>query len=95
MFMGYQRILFRLNCFSNLYTCDSRDGKFSYYAILINQKEFERIGKSEKDIWFRNFHNAFFKIDTVEKHPYEGYMISLGVEKDHSYCSHMITLRSL
>jgi intein/homing endonuclease len=94
MFLGYQRILLRLNSFSNTYKCDSRNKEFFYYVMSLNRTELERVGKKEKDLWFRNFHHAFFRVDEVSVEEFYGNVYGLCVEEDESFCNHLITVNS-
>jgi hypothetical protein len=93
LFMGFQRILLKLNCFSNLYKCNSRSKDFTYLALTMNQAELERLGKMNPDAWFRNNNKIFLKVDEILIEPYIGTICSIEVEDDNSYCNHLITIR--
>jgi hypothetical protein len=87
---GFQRILYRLNSFSNVYKCESKNGFFDYYALVMNSKEMGRVGISGKDIWFRNFHHAFLRLDDISISQYSGKLHSLSLESGTSFCNHVI-----
>jgi hypothetical protein len=92
LFLGYQRMLIRLNSFSNVYSCRSRQDEFEYFVLSLNKKELSRVGKSSSDVWFRNFHNAFFRIDERKIQPYTGKVFNISVSEDSSFSTHLVCL---
>jgi hypothetical protein len=92
MLLGYQRILLRLNSFSNIYKCVGKNKDFEYLAMTLTSTELQRIGKKDNSLWFRNFHNAFLKIESIELLNYSGTIYHLLVEEDNSFCSTLFTL---
>lgn len=89
MFMGFQRILFSLNCFSNIHNCLSRDEQFSYYALIINKLEMERIGH-EEDSWFKKDNTVFLKIIDVINSDNPTKIYEITVDGSDSACSGVI-----
>lgn len=67
LFLTIQRLLMKLNCFSNIYLCNSRDGEFHYYAITVGRKEYDRIFKGLSGCWFKDNSHAYIRIDKVER----------------------------
>lgn len=94
VFFGYQRILLKLNCFSNIYKCISKDTSFSYYVLSINQKELDRIGIDKTSVWFKDNNHVFLKIDKITIGEFTGTVYNLEVSNDNSYCNHLITLHN-
>lgn len=93
LLLGYQRILIRLNGFSNVYKCLSRNKDFDYFVISLNKSELFRVGKSSSNVWFRNYHNAFLRVDEISTELYNGEVYMLEVEEDNSYNNHLITVK--
>ncbi len=67
LFLCVQRLLMKLNCFSNIYLCHSKDGEFNYYAITVGRKEYDRISKDLSGCWFKDSTHAYIRIDNVER----------------------------
>jgi hypothetical protein len=96
LFMGFQRLLLRRGIFSNVYKCDSRDGKFSYYALVINEIEMNKVGKSVPDdmMWYANDGLAYLMVDSIERREYFGVVYALDVDGGGTCCSHLFTVKS-
>ncbi len=73
LFRGYQRLLMRYNAFSNVYDCVSKNGKFNYYAIVLNEVEKKEVemglegGQYTQDRWFKEGDYVYLKVVEVTK----------------------------
>lgn len=96
LFMGIQRILLKLNCFTNIYKQEKIDitsnMPFVYYVINTNMREINNIGA--EDSWFKKDGYSYHKIVDIEDEEYDGYTYNLDVEDDKSFCNHIITIHN-
>lgn len=92
VFMGYQRILFRLGGFANLYHCVSRNSKFYYYALILNKTEFDNIINNRIGTWYRDGEVAYLKINDIQKFTYEGEAVSIEIPEESSCCGHLVSM---
>jgi len=93
MFMGYQRILMRLNSFPNIYTCVSKSKDFIYYALTLTKSEISRLGSSGV-AWFKDSEFAFLKIEEIVVKDFKGLVYNIEVDEDNSYCNHLFTVHN-
>lgn len=90
LLLGYQRVLFRLKKFSNIYECDSKDKRFKYFALNMNRVEMNRT--LEDSCWFIDDDYVFIKVDSVN--------INVGEEiktynfGNTSYCNGLLVIKS-
>jgi hypothetical protein len=86
---GYQRILFRLNAFSNIYECRSKDGGFKYYALTLNSKEAERAGTDVKETWFKEDGLIYLRVESKKNIMFTGNTYEFLID-DGCYCDLML-----
>lgn len=88
MFLGFQRILFKLGGFSNIYDCKSKNDRFSYFALVLNAKELLNVPQSEvKSNWFSDGNFAYIKVTDVRGINIISDSYELEIDGDTSCCS--------
>ncbi len=71
LFKGFQRIFMRLGSFSNIYSCISKNSKFNYFALVMNETEKAVVKDAifsssvDSDRWFRDGAYAYLKITEI------------------------------
>lgn len=85
---GYQRLLMRFNSFANINECISKDKKFKYYSLTLNQLERDRFMKGEGS-WFRDKDLAYLKIVDIEKISVDNKLVYGLVVNEPYYCNLM------
>ncbi len=94
---GYQRMLIRFNAFSNIYDCISKNGKFNYFAIVMNEVEREELSSSinsfeSKDRWFKDDSYAYLKVIKVEEKDISGKVCTFSIE-GKSVLNHVLSYK--
>lgn len=92
MFKGYQRILLKMGGFSNIYHCISKNGKFYYYALIMNSNEFNMVkaGNMPEDLWYKSGNVSYLKVVDIQEDMYRGKVFGLTLEDGSSYCNHLV-----
>ena len=96
MFIGYKRIFMRIGSFANVYFCKSKDGKFTYYAFVMNKKE---LGNAfsfdgvEKDNWFKTDGLVYMRVDGNERIDGNVGVCRMRIDGEGSYCKNLIFCR--
>ena len=90
--LAYQRILFRLGMFSNIYRCISKDGTFSYYALTVTEKEFRNSFMTES--WFKKDEECYIMVERVFKSSMvDGQIYKLELEGDAPITRHIFSVK--
>lgn len=96
LFLGYKRIFMRIGAFANVYFCRSKDGKFTYYAFVMNKKELNsavNFDGVERDNWFKTDGLVYMRVDGAERKDGKTKVYDMVIEGEGNYCKNLVFCR--